>query len=342
MATMQSMSPCSVTPASCISFTAPPSASSASVYDSRRRREAGDVALEQQLAPCRILQGERDERAQVLLQRGAGLTGERERVEPLEQLPVAVGEHRVVERVLRVEVLVERRLAHPDLAGQGMQRDRRRSPCSRASRQAAATIDATFASRRCRHLVGHQSALRTRPRPTTAATIAAPRCGEALQPTAAWIRRGSTGVTRRSRRQLVVSRRAQPPACPGDQPGGVCSAAVFMRRWTSSSMPKRPSAPLRWITVTDVLIQETTHRHSKSIAAFTHRSSVKPRSAALGGRRRRHQDCRRGHRLPEAASSSANLYRYFQHPARRRGPPDGFFAWRPTTTRRSADHAPDR
>ena len=36
------------------------------------------------------------------------------RGESIEQLPIAVGEHRVVERVLRVEVLVERRLAHPD------------------------------------------------------------------------------------------------------------------------------------------------------------------------------------------------------------------------------------
>ena len=39
-----------------------------------------------------------------------------------QQLPVAVGEHGVVERQLRVEVGVERRLAHPDLTGQRMQR----------------------------------------------------------------------------------------------------------------------------------------------------------------------------------------------------------------------------
>ena len=44
-------------------------------------------------------------------------------LEPLEQLPVAVGEHRVVQRVLRIEVLVQRRLAYPDLAGQRVERD---------------------------------------------------------------------------------------------------------------------------------------------------------------------------------------------------------------------------
>jgi len=42
--------------------------------------------------------------------------------EPSEQLPVAVGEHRVVQRMLRVEVGVERRLAHADLTGQLVQR----------------------------------------------------------------------------------------------------------------------------------------------------------------------------------------------------------------------------
>ena len=123
MATMQSMSPCAVTPASCISLHAAPECFLGERVRLRRRGEAGNVALEEQLAPRRILERERDERTQELLERRAGISGELQRFEPLEQLPVAVGEHRVVQRVLRVEVLVEGRLAHPDLAGQGMQRD---------------------------------------------------------------------------------------------------------------------------------------------------------------------------------------------------------------------------
>ena len=43
-------------------------------------------------------------------------------LQALEELPVAVGEHRVVQRVLRVEVHVQRGLAHPDLPGQAVQR----------------------------------------------------------------------------------------------------------------------------------------------------------------------------------------------------------------------------
>ena len=50
-----------------------------------------------------------------------GIAGEGGGVEPFEQLSVAVGEHRVVQRMLRVEVLIQRRLAHPDLSGQIMQ-----------------------------------------------------------------------------------------------------------------------------------------------------------------------------------------------------------------------------
>ena len=56
-----------------------------------------------------------------LFRRGARIVGELDRVEPLEELPIAVGEHGVVQRELRVEVGVERWLAHPDLTGQGVQ-----------------------------------------------------------------------------------------------------------------------------------------------------------------------------------------------------------------------------
>ena len=52
-----------------------------------------------------------------------GIGGEFERVEAGEESTVAVGEHRVVERVLRVEVRVQRRLAHPHLAGEAVQGD---------------------------------------------------------------------------------------------------------------------------------------------------------------------------------------------------------------------------
>ena len=89
----------------------------------RRRREARNMTLEEQFVPCWIFERERHHRAQERLQRGPWLTRERERSKPGEQLSVAVGEHRVVQRVLRVEVLVQRGLTHPDLAGQGMQRD---------------------------------------------------------------------------------------------------------------------------------------------------------------------------------------------------------------------------
>ena len=163
------MSPCWVTPASLSSLTPRPSASSASCVRLRRGHEAGDVALEEQLVACWILEGEGDERADALLQRGAGVTRVAELVEPVEQLLVAVGEHRVVQRVLGVEVLVERRLAHPHLAGEGVQRDPG-DPVFSSELPGGATIEATLAARRCATLsaIGRtQTPIRPVGRPAT-------------------------------------------------------------------------------------------------------------------------------------------------------------------------------
>ena len=70
----------------------------------------------------RVLECERDELGQELLQSRTWISWEFDHVEPLKESSVAVGEHGVIERQLRVEVGVERRLAHPDLTGQGVQR----------------------------------------------------------------------------------------------------------------------------------------------------------------------------------------------------------------------------
>ena len=123
MATTQSMSPWSVTPASCSSLTSCPSASSASAYDSGEGVKPGRCRWKSSSYRAWSSTAKATNRAQVLLQRGAGIGGEVECVQPLEQLPVAVGEHGVVESVLRVEVLVQGRLAHPDGASQRMQGD---------------------------------------------------------------------------------------------------------------------------------------------------------------------------------------------------------------------------
>ena len=87
-----------------------------------RRRESRHVALEEQLVPRRVLERERDELSHELLQGGARVAGELDSVEPVQQLPIAVGEHGVVQRQLRIEVGVERGLAHPHLTGQRVQR----------------------------------------------------------------------------------------------------------------------------------------------------------------------------------------------------------------------------
>ena len=89
----------------------------------RRGREAWEVTLEEKLVACLVLDGKGNNRGQVLLHRGTRDHGEFHRSQPREQLPVAVGEHGVVEGVLRVEVLVQGRLAHPDGARQLMQGD---------------------------------------------------------------------------------------------------------------------------------------------------------------------------------------------------------------------------
>ena len=74
MATMQSMSPSSVMPASLSQFGAAPEHLAGQCIRFRRGDEAGDVALEEQLVAGWILEPEGDERAHVLLQRGAGVT----------------------------------------------------------------------------------------------------------------------------------------------------------------------------------------------------------------------------------------------------------------------------
>ncbi|HEY7438909.1 MAG TPA: hypothetical protein VIC35_05885 [Acidimicrobiia bacterium] len=88
----------------------------------RRRDESGNRPLEEQLTAGTIFCGELDERTQELLQRSAAITGQGGLVEALEQLPVPIGEHRVVEGVLRVEVFVQGWLPHLDAAGQFVER----------------------------------------------------------------------------------------------------------------------------------------------------------------------------------------------------------------------------
>ena len=82
-----------------------------------------------------------------LLERNSRIPRHLERIEVLDELSVPVGEHGVVEGVLRIEVPVERGLAHPDLTGQRMQRDPGDAVLP-ASFQAQSTIPATRASRR--------------------------------------------------------------------------------------------------------------------------------------------------------------------------------------------------
>jgi hypothetical protein len=118
--------------------------------------EAWEVALEEQFVSCWVLEAESDERTHPFLQRGAGVTRVGELIEPVEQLLVAVGEHRVVQRVLRVEVFVQRRLAHPHLAGQGVQRNPGDPMLARES-PGAGDDRGDFGLSTLRHLVSHQA-----------------------------------------------------------------------------------------------------------------------------------------------------------------------------------------
>ena len=88
-----------------------------------RRFESGDRTLEEQRGALGILDGEAHEGLHERLHRGPRIGRQVQRVEPRAQLTVAVGEHRVVKRVLRVEVHVERRLAYADLARQCVERE---------------------------------------------------------------------------------------------------------------------------------------------------------------------------------------------------------------------------
>ena len=81
------------------------------------------VAGERVSIEGRVIDGEVHERAHEGLHRGAGVLRQPQSIEPLEQLAVAVREHRVVERILGFEVRVERRLADADFASQRMERE---------------------------------------------------------------------------------------------------------------------------------------------------------------------------------------------------------------------------
>jgi len=71
-------------------------------------------------AACGILEGEIDEGAEHLLDGGPRIGRQLDAIEACEELAVPFGEHRVVERVLRVEVLVERRLPDADRTCHGV------------------------------------------------------------------------------------------------------------------------------------------------------------------------------------------------------------------------------
>ena len=76
MATMQSMSPWCVDAGFVHQLDGPPEHFLGERVRLRRRVEARDVALEEQLAACGVLERERDERAHVLLQCGTGVARE--------------------------------------------------------------------------------------------------------------------------------------------------------------------------------------------------------------------------------------------------------------------------
>ena len=90
---------------------------------SRARLEVRNPSLEEELATRRILQREVDEGMEELLQGPCWVGRELHALEPFEEPAIPVCEHRVVERVFRVEVLVERGLADADLPCQPVQRD---------------------------------------------------------------------------------------------------------------------------------------------------------------------------------------------------------------------------
>ena len=88
----------------------------------RRRLEVGNRALEQQLGPGRVLGAELHEHPRHRPQQRTRLVGPGRRGHPVEQHTVPLREHRVVDRVLRGEVPVQRRRPHPDLGGDVAQR----------------------------------------------------------------------------------------------------------------------------------------------------------------------------------------------------------------------------
>ncbi len=149
------MSPWSVTPASCITRDDLAEGFLRERVGLRCRCESRDVALEEQLASRGFLEREVDECMQELLQRLAPIGRQLDGVETLEELPVAVSEHRVVQGMLRVEVLVERRLAHAHLARQPPKRDTgdavRSSELPSGVDDLRGSGEATFHDGRCGH-----------------------------------------------------------------------------------------------------------------------------------------------------------------------------------------------
>jgi len=88
-----------------------------------RRLEAGDRSLEQQLVAYHVLGREPHQRLDELDERFAWVVVQGEGPHEVEELPVAVGEHQIVQAELRVEIGVEGRLTQVDALRQVSQRD---------------------------------------------------------------------------------------------------------------------------------------------------------------------------------------------------------------------------
>jgi hypothetical protein len=91
----------------------------------RRRLEAGDRALEQQLVPGWVLETEVDELPATGAKVGPSVAGARRALAELEVLPASLAEQGVVDGVLAVEVRVQRLGPHPHLLAQVPQRQAR-------------------------------------------------------------------------------------------------------------------------------------------------------------------------------------------------------------------------
>ena len=88
-----------------------------------RRFEAGDVPLEHEDVAHDVFGDEVEQHPSQVEDATARVVVGRKRFRSIEELAVALGEHRVVQVVLRREVRVERRLAQVDHGGELSQRD---------------------------------------------------------------------------------------------------------------------------------------------------------------------------------------------------------------------------